>query len=130
MAANKADLIRLLEAELDLIEGGGYGLRAGHPPEERPMFSDSLACINHWLVPGHDKGCEQDCALMQWVPERNKQEELPCHFIPLNSAGQTVQSFAGNQALLEEAVKKWLRDQIRQLRSGDATLPGGPEVKY
>ena len=130
MAANRADLIRLLEAELDLIEGGGYGLRAGRPPEEHPMFSESLACINHWIVPGHEGGCEQDCALMQFVPDQHKQEELPCHFIPLNSAGQTVQSFAGNQELLEETVKGWLREKIRQLRSGDATAPDAPEVKY
>jgi hypothetical protein len=130
MPANQADLIRLMEAELDLIEGGGYGLAAGRPPEERPMFSESLACINHWLVPGHEGGCQQDCALMQFVPEKDKNQELPCHFIPLNSAGQTVKSFEGNQPQLEEAVKAWLREQIRQLRSGDATIPGAPEVKY
>jgi len=130
MAADRADLIRLLEAELDLIEGGGYGLPAGQPTEERPMFSDSLACINHWLVPGHEGGCEQDCVLMGWVPAECKEEKMPCHFIPLNSAGETVKSFEGNQSLLEEAVKKWLREQIRQLRSGDPSAPGAPEAIY
>ena len=94
------------------------------------MFSESLACINHWLVPGREGGCEQDCALMQWVPEQYKNQELPCHFIPLNSAGQTVQSFEGNQPHLEEAVKVWLREQIRHLRSEEATTPGAPEVTY
>lgn len=129
MGSSQADLIRLLEAELDLIEGGGYGLRAGKPPEEHPMFSESLACINHWLVPGHEGGCQQDCVLMQWVPEQHKQEELPCHHIPLNRDGQTVQSFAGDQARLEEAVKQWLREKIRQLRE-EHSPAGAPEVKY
>ena len=130
MAADRADLIRLLEAELDLIEGGGYGLPAGQPTGERPMFKDSLACINHWLVPGQEGGCEQECALMQWVPAERKNEEMPCHFIPLNGAGATVKSFEGKQALLEEAVKTWLKEQIRQLRSGDPNAPGAPEVIY
>jgi len=130
MSANRDDLIRLLEAELDLIEGGGYGVAAGQQSEPRPMFSESLACINHWLVPGHEGGCREDCALMHWVPERHRKDELPCHFIPLNSAGQTVQSLAGNQSLLETAVKSWLRERIRQLKSGEDPLAGVPEVKY
>src|ERR1035441_5034173 len=46
MAANRADLIRLLEAELDLIEGGGYGLPAGHPPEEHPMLDRKSTRLN------------------------------------------------------------------------------------
>jgi hypothetical protein len=130
MAANKADVIRLLEAELDLIEGGGYGNPAGRPSDERPMFSESLACINHWLVPGHEGGCREDCALMPWVPEQHRKDELPCHFIPLDRSGHTVHSLAGKQSQLEEAVKVWLRERIRRLRSGEETLPDAPDVKY
>jgi hypothetical protein len=54
--------------------------------------------------------------LMQWVPEQQKQEAMPCHFIPLNQAGATVRSLEGNQARLEEAVKSWLREKIQELK--------------
>ena len=116
MASDQADLIRLLEAELDLIEGGGYGLPPGHPDQDRPMFHQSLVCINHWLVEGRANECNEDCILMQWVPEQHKQEAMPCHFIQLNQAGATVKSFEGNQARLEEAVKSWLREKIHELK--------------
>ena len=116
MASNRADLIRLLEAELDLIEGGGYGLPSGHPDQERPMFYHSLACINHWLIEGRANECNDDCILMQWVPEQHRREAMPCHFIPLNQAGATVRSLEGDQALLEEAVKSWLQEKIQELK--------------
>jgi hypothetical protein len=66
---------------------------------------------------------------MQWVPERHKNESLPCHFIPLNPAGETVRSLEGNQERLEEAVRKWLRDTIQRLRQ-EGLEPGAPEVRY
>ena len=116
MASNQADLIRLLEAELDLIESGGYGLPSGHPDQERPMFHQSLVCINHWFIEGRANECNEDCILMRWVPEQHKQEAMPCHFIPLNQAGAMVRSFEGNQARLEEAVKSWLRKKIHELK--------------
>jgi hypothetical protein len=131
MASNRLDLIRLLEAELDFIEGGGYGSPAGEPTQNQPVFYHSLACINHWLVPGHESECHDDCILLDAVPEKYRSESLPCHFIPLNAAGDTVQSLEqrGDRTPLEDAVKEWLRTTIQRLKQGENPL-GVPEVKY
>jgi hypothetical protein len=54
MPSNKSDLIRLLEAELDVIESGGYAPSTREPWKSKPMFYHSIACMNRWFVPGHD----------------------------------------------------------------------------
>jgi hypothetical protein len=123
---SKADMIRLLEAELDLIEGGGYGRPSGEPGKEKPMFKDSIVCINHWLVPGYGADCD-GCLLLDFVPGQHKEAAMPCHVIPLNGQGDTVKSLEarGDQARLEEAVKQWLRATIARLQKElDEELPG------
>lgn len=131
MATDKAELIRLLEAELDMIESGEYAPHAGEPTATQPMFYHSLVCINHWLVPGHEAECHDDCVLMHVVPEQHKSAALPCHYIPLNAAGETVKSLEekGDRSRLEEAVKNWLRDTIQRLKAGENPL-GVTDVKY
>lgn len=124
----RSELLRLLEAELDLIEGGGYGRPAGEPNRERPMFERSLVCIDHWFIPGHDSGCSEDCILMDFVPPAHRAERHPCHFILLNEAGDTVRSLEGNQDRLEEEVKAWLRKTIARLKT-EEDRPG-PDVTY
>src|ERR1019366_9223747 len=89
MATDKAELIRLLEAELNMIESGAYAPHYGEPTKTQPMFVHSLVCINHWLVPGHESECHDDCVLMKAVPEKKQTEPFPCHYIPLNAAGET-----------------------------------------
>jgi hypothetical protein len=128
---SKSDLIRLLEAELDLIEGGGYAPAAGHPERERPLFdgSVSMACINHWDVPGHEADCHDNCVLLAAVPEDRRRERLPCHHIPLNDAGETVSSLeatAGKEQAQEE-VKRWLRQEIARLKQEN---PRKEDVRY
>jgi len=131
MANDKADLIRLLESELDFIESGGYSAPSREPNKTPPMFYHSLICINHWQVPDHESECHEDCVLMHTVPQQHQSAALPCHYIPLNEAGDTVQSLEakGNRAQLEEAVKGWLRKTIERLKAGEDVL-GVSDVKY
>jgi hypothetical protein len=131
MANAKADLIRLLEMELDILESGGYQNPAGQPGEQPPLFYHSPACINHWVVPDHEHECHEDCILLPAVPEEHRKEALPCHFIPLNERGETIrllQSEAGRERA-EEAVKDWLKSTIRRLKEGEEAL-GQQDVKY
>jgi hypothetical protein len=137
MASDRADMIRLLEAELDLIEGGGYGESPREPRKSRPMFKDSIACIQHWFVPGQEADCHDGCVLMPFVPEKHKQEGLPCHFIPLDESGVTITALEqeGDQEQLQEAVKQWLRTTIERLKQEQARLeqegrPDTFEVPY
>jgi hypothetical protein len=128
---SKSNLIRLLEAELDLIENGGYESPAGHPDVKRPLFdrSVSMACINHWEVPGHEADCHEDCVLLDAVPNGKRGEKMPCHHIPLNAAGETVDSLeatAGRERAQEE-VKRWLRQEIARLKQES---PRDEDVRY
>ena len=127
---SKAHLIRLLEAELDLIEAGGYAPPAGRPGEERPIFDRSLVCINHWEVSGHEADCHDNCILLDAVPEAHRQERLPCHHIPLNDAGETVQSIesAEGRERAQEEVKRWLRTTIERLKREGGSPP--EDVRY
>jgi hypothetical protein len=131
MEASKSNLIRLLEAELDFLEGGGYASPAGQPGKERRIFDQSLVCINHWFVPGHKPECHEDCALLDAVPPEHKAAGLPCHFIRLNEAGDTVASLeqTGDRDRLQAEVGAWLRRTIQRLKQGDDAL-GSPEVRY
>jgi hypothetical protein len=131
MPAKHAELIRLLEAELDLIEGGGYARPAGQPGQEPPLFYHGIACINHWLVPGHEPECHDDCVLLFAVPTEHQNKDLPCHFIPLNEKGDTVHSLErrGDREQLEDAVKNWLRATIARLRNEEAS-PDPGNVPY
>jgi hypothetical protein len=124
MGRDNAELIRLLEAELDVIEGGGYGRSPSDPHTDKPMFYHSVACINHWLVPEREESCNDDCMLMDFVPQAAKGQPLPCHLIVLNDAGDTVKSLAniGDQEKLEQEVKNWLRATIARLKAEQAVL--------
>jgi hypothetical protein len=131
MATKNAELVRLLEAELDILESGGYASPAGQPGKEPPMFYHSLVCINHWVVPGHKPECHDDCILLDAVPDESKAAGLPCHFIPLNEAGDTVSSLeqAGDQDRLQAEVKNWLRRTIQRLKTGEDNREI-PDVPY
>jgi hypothetical protein len=51
------------------------------------------------------------------VSPENKTQEVPCHFIPLNSDGETIQDLEleDNQANLEREISAWLRAKIKEI---------------
>jgi hypothetical protein len=55
---------------------------------------------------------------MQFVPAERRGEGVPCHHIPLNEAGETVDLLeqAGGRERVDDAVKNWLRRRIAQIR--------------
>jgi hypothetical protein len=55
--------------------------------------------------------------LIDFVTSEHQGEEVPCHFIPLNEADETVEDLEleDNEAKLEREVKDWLRARIRAI---------------
>jgi hypothetical protein len=115
MAKDERELIELLTSELVFIEQGGYGRSVRTPWKVPSPFRESLTCVNYAL-PEKTHPCAE-CHLIDYVPAEKRREELPCHFIPLNAAGDTVQSLgrADNQMKLEGSLKEWMRVKIKEL---------------
>jgi hypothetical protein len=123
MSKDERDLIELLQTELDFIEKGGYGRSVKTPWKMTEAFRDSLTCVNYAL-PQKAHPCSE-CHLIDFVPRDKRTEELPCHAIPLNDAGDTVESLEAenNQAKLEQVLKEWMRKKIEELEAERAPRP-------
>jgi hypothetical protein len=115
MAKDERDVLELLKSELDFIEKGGYGRSVRTPWQATSPFRDSLTCVNYAL-PEKAHPCSE-CHLIDFVPADKRSEELPCHAIPLNAAGDTVESLEDNQTKLEESLKEWMRAKINELET-------------
>jgi len=112
MANDDRDILELLKDEIDFIEKGGYGRSVRTPWKPKSAFQDSLTCVNY-ADPDHSHSCG-DCHLIDFVPQEHQQDEIPCHAIPLNWEGATIQDLEleANEAKLERGVKNWLRSRI------------------
>jgi hypothetical protein len=120
MAKDNRDMLELLKSELDFIENGGYGRSVRTPWKATSPFRDSLTCVNYAL-PEKAHPCAE-CHLIDFVPSDKRAEELPCHAIPLNAAGDTVETLEDNQAKLEAALKEWMRARIKELEAARPSL--------
>ena len=115
MAKDDRDILEVLKDELSFIEKGGYGRSVRTPWQAKSAFQDSLACINY-ADPNHTRPCNE-CHLIDFVSPEHQGEDVPCHFIPLNEAGETIEDLESedNEAMLERKVKDWLRNRIREI---------------
>ncbi len=115
MAKDDRDLLELLKTEFDFIENGGYGRSVRTPWKQTSPFRDSLTCVNYAL-PQKSHSCSE-CHLIDFVPADKRDEEIPCHFIPLTDQGATVNDLEdeGNQARTEAALKDWMQQKIVEL---------------
>lgn len=115
MAKDNRDILDVLRFELNFLEQGGYGRSVRTPWKPTSIFQDSLTCLNFGdssrAIP-----CSE-CMLMDFVPGESQDEPVPCHHIPLNESGQTLENLdkGYNQQDLEEAVIAWLRKTIDRL---------------
>jgi hypothetical protein len=117
MSTDDRDILEVLQAELDLIEKGGYGRSPRTAWKAKSPLQDSLTCINY-TFPEKVHPCSE-CHLIDFVPGDRRSEDVPCHFIPLNESGETLEQLEGadNQQRLEEALKTWLRAKIKEIES-------------
>jgi hypothetical protein len=126
MASDQRDVLEVLKFELEFLEQGGYGRSVRTPWKPTSVFQDSLTCIN-FDDPKRTHPCNE-CLLHAFVPETRKDEDVPCHHIPLNARGETIHSMErqASQVEMEETLKAWLRRQIERLeqeRAGKADQP-------
>ena len=111
MSEEKHELLEKLKFELAFIEDGGYGRSVRAPHKPTSPFQDSLTCLN-FGGPSRPHPCAE-CVLMQYVPESSKDEDVPCHHIPLDQENRTIATLERAEA--EEVLKRWLRDEITRL---------------
>ena len=117
------DLLELLKAELSFLEQGGYGRSVRTPWRPTLAFRDSPTCLN-FSDPARPHPCSE-CQLMPLVPQDQHGGDMPCHHIPLDAEGRTVENFErwGTQAELEGAMAAWLRRTIARLEQ-ERARPG------
>ncbi len=115
MIKDDRDILELLKEELSFIEVGGYGRSVRTPWLPKSAFQDSLTCINY-ADPNRTHPCNE-CHLIDFVGSEHLSEEVPCHFIPLNDTGETIEDLEAqdNQAKLETTLKEWMRATIKQI---------------
>jgi hypothetical protein len=115
MSKDTRDILEVLRFELNFLEQGGYGRSVRTPWKPTSIFQDSLSCIN-FNDPERPHPCSE-CLLTDLVPGEAQSATVPCHHIPLNANGETVDSMERtcNQAELEETLKNWLRATIRRI---------------
>lgn len=115
MPKDERDILELLKNELDFIEKGGYGRSVRTPWQAKSTFQDSLSCVNYGY-PYRAHPCNE-CHLLEFVSPEYRTQAVPCHFIPLNSDGDTIQDLElqDNQAKLEHGLSDWLHARIKEI---------------
>jgi hypothetical protein len=127
MTTDDRDILELLKSELDFIEQGGYGRSVRTPWLEKSTFQDSLSCINYGY-PYRAHPCSE-CHLLEFVNPEDRNTAVPCHHIPLNTDGDTIEELESqdNQSKLEHEVGDWLRAKIREIEKQRSEITHGTQ---
>jgi hypothetical protein len=115
MASDERDVLEVLRFELNFLQQGGYGRSVHTPQKPTSMFQDSITCLN-FGDPSRTHACSE-CMLIDFVPDSARNENVPCHHIPLTPRGESVATLDSryNQPQLEEAVIAWLQAVISRI---------------
>lgn len=112
---NKKEIIDALKLEMSILEGGGYGRSVRTPWRETTLFRDSVTCLN--VGESEKRHSCAECFLIEHVPDKCKDEDIPCHHIPLNANGETIESLdrQGKREEMELALLEWIKATLRKL---------------
>jgi hypothetical protein len=122
MTKDDRELVDVLKEELDFIEKGGYGRSVRTPRLAKSIFEDSLSCLNYGY-PYRAHPCNE-CLLHDFVPPEHRLETVPCHHIPLDKEGDTIEDLAleGDEPRVQKLVRDWLRTQLDEKQQERETL--------
>ena len=123
MRMNQQDLLDALKFELHFLEHGGYERSVREPRKELSVFQDSPSCLN-FALPERKHPCSE-CFLINFVPAEKRGESIPCHHIPLNDRGDTLESLQnyGRDFQVENAMREWLQKKIAEMEMELALVP-------
>lgn len=109
------EIIEKLKLERSILEDGGYGRSVHAPWRPTVYFRDSITCPN--VGETEEVHPCSECFLMDFVHPAHAGLNLPCHFIPLNPQGDTIDSLRriGDMEKLEAALMSWLNTTIRRV---------------
>jgi len=113
MIFDRSELTDKLRLELAIAERGGYYPSPREPQHNPRIFRDSISCLNVGLEK-KEHSCN-DCFLMCFVPGEHRDEQEPCHFIPLNAQNETVASLGPDPEYVRGPLIAWLRRTIDDL---------------
>jgi hypothetical protein len=109
---NELGLRAVLWSELEFLEQEGFR-RFPLMPRLHSLFQDSPNC------PRHDGSSQLPCEACPWfrfVPAGARHRDVPCHFIPLNEAGETAATLAsGDRRRQLEVFRQWLLQTLQRM---------------
>jgi hypothetical protein len=117
MTVSPQKLLDALKFELQFQEHGGYERSVREPRKELSVFQDSPSCLNYALT--ERKHPCSECFLIHFVPASKVGESIPCHHIPLNDRGDTLNDLQGygRDFEVQEAMRGWLRKSIAEMEA-------------
>ena len=120
MHKDTRNLTSVLRSELVFLDAGGYSAWAGARWRLPLVFEESPTCPN-FNDTTHSLAC-RDCCLMQLVPLRHHNKDVPCRYIPLNEVGETLDTLYrwGTMEDLNLIFRRWLVHTIEQLERKEA----------
>ena len=115
-AKSKIDILR---KELEFLECGGYRSMLGWRPPL--VFEDSPTCPK----PPNMACPDARCVLIDFVPDLQRVQEVPCRHIPLSEAGETLHTLYNTATMeeIENALRAWLKREIAKLERSQAAPP-------
>ena len=121
MPTNKKTMLDALKMEIMVIEKGGYHPSVHQPHDEPRVFRDSISCLNVGLADDKKEHPCSSCFLIDFVPEKYKDSnEDPCHKIPLNARGDTIESLLASGRRSDDVqaeVLAWLKAMVKKLEA-------------
>ena len=129
MPLTKEEIIQQLRLEKSILADGGYGRSVRTPWRETEYFRDSITCPNF----GETEKVHpcSECFLNEYVHPSRRDLNLPCHLIPLNAEGETIDSLVrqGDLERLEQVLLKWIDATINRLEQEQTSAPPGGSDK-